>query len=60
VLVCNDATAAEQVIDGLAHTPNPASHVRLIRMRGRGHAGRRELEADAAYRQAVRMVSLVA
>lgn len=60
VLVCNDASAADTVLGGLGAHVNPVSHLRLVRMRGRGRGGRQELLADAGYRQAVRMVSLVA
>ncbi len=59
-LVCNDPAAADAVLDGLGPHDNPTSHLRLVRMHGRGGATRRELLADATYQGAVQMVTKVA
>lgn len=60
VLVCNDPAAAGQVLDGLGHFDNPASHLRLARMHGRHPVSRDELLVDAGYREAVRAVGNLA
>lgn len=59
-LVCNDPAAADAVLDGLGACDDPASHLRLVRMHGRGGPTRRELLADATYQGAVQMVTKVA
>ncbi len=59
-LVCNDPAAAEAVLDGFGRHDDPVSHLRLVRMHGRGAPSRRELLADATYQGAVRMVTQVA
>ena len=56
VLVCNDAQAAEQVLDNLGRYDDPVSTLRLVRMHGRHPVSRIQLAADSGYRQ---MVSLV-
>ena len=60
VLVCNDATAADRVLEGLEAHDDPASHLRLVRMHGRSHPVRMELAADRTYRDTVRVVSAIA
>lgn len=60
VLVCNDAQAAEQVLDHLGCYDNPVSTLRLVRMHGRHPISRTELAADSAYRQMVSLVQNVA
>lgn len=60
VLVCNDAQAAEQVLDHLGRYDNPVSTLRLVRMHGRHPVSRTELAADSAYRQMVSLVQNVA
>jgi len=60
VLVCNDPDSACELLDGLGHYDNPASHLRLARMHGRHRIGRREVLADAGYREAVRAVGNLA
>ena len=61
VLVCNDAAAAGQLLDGLGTRDDPASHLRLVRMHGRpGAPPRTRLAADRNYRDTVRMVHNVA
>lgn len=59
-LVCNDPAAAEAVLEGLGPHDDPVSHLRLVRMHGRGAPTRRDLLADATYQGAVRMVTQVA
>jgi beta-N-acetylhexosaminidase len=51
VLVCNDAEAAEAVLDaGIPHE-DPTAHLRLARLHGRHPIDRRELLASVEYRQ---------
>ncbi|HEV2702555.1 MAG TPA: beta-N-acetylhexosaminidase [Steroidobacteraceae bacterium] len=53
LLVCNDPAARSQALAGLAITPDPASQLRLIRMRG-GHerSAPDELRATTAWQSA--------
>jgi len=60
VLVCNDPVAAGELLDGLGHHDNPASHLRLARMHGRHPVNREQLLADSGYREAVRAVGNLA
>jgi beta-N-acetylhexosaminidase len=60
ILVCNDVSAADQVLAGLGHHDDPVSHLRLVRMHGRENPTRRQLAQDQAYRDAVRAVSGIA
>lgn len=61
VLVCNDAPAARQLLDGLDAHDDPAAHLRLVRMHGRPDApARAQLAADRHYRDAVEMVRKLA
>jgi beta-N-acetylhexosaminidase len=60
VLVCNDPKAAGELLDGLGHYDNPASHLRLARMHGRHPVSRETLLTDAGYREAVRAVGNLA
>lgn len=60
VLVCNDAEAAEQVLEGLGKHDDPVSHLRLVRMRGRENPTRTALAQDPSYRDAVRAVTGIA
>jgi len=57
VLVCNDPTAADQVLDGLGQHDDPVSHLRLVRLHGRDFPARSALNEDASYRDAVRTVT---
>jgi beta-N-acetylhexosaminidase len=50
VLICNDRPAALRVLDGLRVAAQPASHLRLVRMRGRDGMQRTELLASAEWR----------
>jgi beta-N-acetylhexosaminidase len=47
VLICNSRPSVVTVLDRLDVEPEPASHVRLVRMRGRDGIGREELTASA-------------
>ena len=60
VLVCNDAQAAEQVLDNLGRYDNPVSTLRLVRMHGRHPVSWTQLAGDTAYRQMVSLVQNVA
>jgi len=60
VLVCNDPNSAGELLEGLGHYDNPASHLRLARMHGRHPVARGDLVADAGYREAVRAVGNLA
>jgi beta-N-acetylhexosaminidase len=52
VLVCNDRPGVERLLDHLEPRIDPASQLRLIRMRGRRQPGFDTLEASAAWRSA--------
>jgi beta-N-acetylhexosaminidase len=57
VLVCNDLPSADRLLDGLGPVDNPVSHLRLVRMHGRGEeGGRLALAHDRHYVDAVRAV----
>lgn len=60
VLVCNDPSAADQVLAGLGPIDDPVSRLRLVRMHGRENPTREQLAQDQAYRDAVRAVSGIA
>jgi beta-N-acetylhexosaminidase len=55
VLVCNDRPAAIAIVDGLGDWCEPAAHLRLARLRGRGSAGD-ELRASPAWQHAEALV----
>jgi beta-N-acetylhexosaminidase len=50
VLICNSRPSVVTVLDQLDVDPEPASHVRLVRMRGRDGLAREELHASAQWR----------
>ncbi|HEY6453085.1 MAG TPA: beta-N-acetylhexosaminidase, partial [Steroidobacteraceae bacterium] len=50
--VCNDRAGVQRLLDELEQRIDPASQLRLIRMRGRRYAGFETLEASAAWRSA--------
>ena len=50
VLICNSRPSVVTVLDQLDVEPEPASHMRLVRMRGRDGFGREELQASAQWR----------
>lgn len=49
VLICNSRPSVVTVLDQLDVEPEPASHMRLVRMRGRDGLGRDELQASAQW-----------
>jgi beta-N-acetylhexosaminidase len=51
VLICNSRPSVVTVLDRLHAEPEPASHVRLVRMRGRDGLPREELLASNEWRQ---------
>jgi beta-N-acetylhexosaminidase len=52
VPICNDRAGLERLLDELEPHSDPASQLRLIRMRGRKQPGFETLEASAAWRSA--------
>jgi beta-N-acetylhexosaminidase len=48
--VCNDRASVTQLLDGLRWDPQPSSHLRLVRMRGKAAPERDELFAGEAWR----------
>jgi len=50
--VCNDRPGVQRLLEELEPRIDPASQLRLIRMRGRRHPGFETLEASAAWRSA--------
>lgn len=50
--VCNDRPGVERLLDELKHPADPASQVRLVRMRGRKLPGFENLAASALWRSA--------
>ncbi|MCP5328765.1 MAG: beta-N-acetylhexosaminidase [Steroidobacteraceae bacterium] len=48
--VCNYRPSVLALLDGLQHRPDPASALRLVRLRGKGQHSRDELLASAAWR----------
>ncbi len=56
VLVCNDRRAAVAVLQGLADPADPAAHLRLARMHGRGRVRGADLRGSEAWQRAVRLV----
>jgi len=59
-LVCNNPEAAAQVVEALVDHHSPASHARLLRMRGRTAPDRLQLQQTAAWQQAVQAVTMQA
>jgi len=53
VLVCNQRAGALEVLEALRDYSDPAAHVRLVRMHGRGHITRESLHLDPRWTQAV-------
>lgn len=53
VLVCNNRAGAKAVLDSLIAYNDPAAHVRLVRMHGRGRLSRQSLHLDPRWRQSV-------
>jgi beta-N-acetylhexosaminidase len=49
--VCNHRPSVLALLDGLQHRPDPASALRLVRLRGKGQHTRAELLASTAWQQ---------
>lgn len=56
ILVCNDRPGVGQILDDLADFDDPAGHLRLARMHGRGTVDRVQLPANVQWRRAVELV----
>ncbi len=48
--VCNDRASVTKLLDGLRFEPQPSSHLRLVRMRGKAAPEREQLHAGDAWR----------
>jgi len=57
VLVCNELAAIPILLDGIDIPLNPAAHLRLARMHGRGASDRATLFDDPRWQQAVSAIS---
>jgi beta-N-acetylhexosaminidase len=51
VLICNSRPSVQTVLERLDVEPEPASHMRLVRMRGREGMSREDLLASAQWRE---------
>ncbi|WP_050954415.1 beta-N-acetylhexosaminidase [Methylophaga frappieri] len=56
-LVCNDPTAAAQVLDGLQCAPDPLRQMRLLRLHGRHPQSWQSLQASTEWQQAVNLMT---
>ena len=59
VLICNNRTGALAVLNSLQDYTDPAAHVRMMRMHGRGHITRESLHLDPRWAQAVEALMMV-
>ncbi|HMX52850.1 MAG TPA: beta-N-acetylhexosaminidase, partial [Plasticicumulans sp.] len=57
VLACNDRRAALEIVHGLEDPDDPAAHLRLVRLHGRGQFEREALRASAQWQRAVRLLA---
>lgn len=57
VLACNDRVAALEIVHGLDDPADPAAHLRLVRLHGRGQRPRDELLASGEWRRAARLLA---
>jgi beta-N-acetylhexosaminidase len=55
--VCNDRASVSQLLDRLRWEPQPSSHLRLVRMRGKAAPERDELVAGDAWRASQEMLA---
>jgi beta-N-acetylhexosaminidase len=58
--ICNDRAATVRVIDALRVDDDPARHLRLLRLHGRGNPARAELLASEDWRQASERIARAA
>ena len=56
VLVCNDRQAASVILHNLKDPGDPAAHLRLARLHGRGHLTVERMRKDEAWQRAKRLV----
>ncbi len=56
ILVCNERSGAESVIDELADYADPVAQTRLVRMHGRAGMAREQLHLDARWQAAIRLL----
>jgi beta-N-acetylhexosaminidase len=59
VLVCNNRSAALQVLDKLKGYDDPAAHVRLMRMHGRKQCTLQQIHLDPRWKLAVHQLSVI-
>jgi beta-N-acetylhexosaminidase len=60
LLVCNDPASRSQALAGLAASPDPASQLRLVRMRGRERLSPNELRAAPEWNSAQQLLAHLA
>jgi beta-N-acetylhexosaminidase len=53
VLACNDRAGAVEVLEALRGVDDPAGHLRMLRMHGRGPLSRDAMHLDPRWREAV-------
>ena len=56
--VCNDRASVAKLLDGLRFEPQPSSHLRLVRMRGKAAPERDELYAGDAWRASQELLAI--
>ena len=56
--VCNDRASVAKLLDGLRFEPQPSSHLRLVRMRGRAAPEREALFAGEAWRASQELLAV--
>ncbi len=54
LLVCNNRPAAREVVEALRHHDDPTTHLRCLRMHGRGGVDRAHLHLDPRWQKGVR------
>jgi beta-N-acetylhexosaminidase len=59
VLVCNNRSAAQEVLERLKTYNDPAAHVRLVRMHGRQQTTQQQMHLDPRWTQAVEQFSIL-
>jgi beta-N-acetylhexosaminidase len=59
VLVCNNRSAALQVLERLKEYDDPAAHVRLMRMHGRKQRSLQQIHLDPRWKLAVHQLSVI-
>lgn len=59
LLICNNRTAAVEIVDAFRGCADPAAQLRLLRMHGRSHAERGRLHEDPRWQDGVRQVAML-